>query len=73
MYIKNIFIFHSYNKIEFSELILFVISVLIGSIIMSLGTPFFLKTRDRHEKKINLWLNFHLISRLIVYNISYFT
>lgn len=51
MYIKNIFIFHSYNKIEFSELILFVISVLIGSITMSLGTPFFLKTRDRHEKK----------------------
>lgn len=54
MYMKNIFIFYSYNKIEFSELILFVISVLIGSIIMSLGTSFFLKTRDRHEKKINL-------------------
>lgn len=51
-YIKNIFIFHSYNKIEFFELIFLVISVINYSVF---GDAIFSKmSRDRmniDEKK----------------------
>lgn len=49
-YIKNIFIFHSYNKIEFSELIFLVISVINYSVF---GDAIFSKKMSRDRVNID--------------------